>query len=159
MAYKKITITDDHIKLLQAIKFESFIFDGDSRNGRFAWGIDQYAPWGGNFPIEEIALILGHWDDAIPESIDDYDGRKFPTELQNKFHDLYDDITENMEFMFGFGFGMSTLLSITMPISFGLIWNFDGFRLGVELTYQGAIEMDFYSTHDIRPAISLGYTF
>ena len=96
MAYKKITITEDHIKLLQAIKFESFIFDGDSRNGRFAWGIDQYAPWGGNFPIEEIALILGHWDDAIPESIDDYDGRKFPTELQNKFH----DITENMEFMF-----------------------------------------------------------
>lgn len=100
MAFKKITITEDHIKLLQAIKFESFIFDGDSRNGRFAWGIDQYAPWGGNFPIEEIALILGHWDDAIPESIDDYDGRKFPTELQNKFHDLYDDVTENMEFMF-----------------------------------------------------------
>ena len=100
MAYKKITITEDHIKLLQAIKFESFIFDGDSRNGRFAWGIDQYAPWGGNFPIEEIALILGHWDDAIPESIDDYDGGKFPTELQNKFHDLYDDITENMEYYF-----------------------------------------------------------
>ena len=100
MAFKKITITEDHIKLLQAIKFESFIFDGDSRNGRFAWGIDQYAPWGGNFPIEEIALILGHWGDAIPESIDDYDGRKFPVELQNKFHDLYDDITENMEFMF-----------------------------------------------------------
>lgn len=68
-------------------------------------------------------------------------------------------LRENMEFMFGFGFGMSTLLSITMPISIGLIWNFDGFRLGVELTYQGAIEMDFYSTHDIRPAISLGYTF
>ena len=100
MAFKKITITEDHIKLLQAIKFESFIFDGDSRNGRFAWGIDQYAPWGGNFPIEEIALILGHWGDAIPESIDDYDGRKFPVELQNKFHDLYDDMTENMEFMF-----------------------------------------------------------
>lgn len=100
MAFKKITITEDHIKLLQAIKFESFIFDGDSRNGRFAWGIDQYAPWGGNFPIEEIALILGHWEDALPESVNDYNGRKFPIELQNKFHDLYEDITENMEYMF-----------------------------------------------------------
>ena len=34
MALKKITLTEEHIKLLQAIKFESFVFDGDSRNGR-----------------------------------------------------------------------------------------------------------------------------
>jgi hypothetical protein len=86
--------------LLQAIKFETFVFDGESREGRFAWGIDQYAPWGGNFPIEEIALILGHWDDALPDSVNDWDGRKFPDELQNKFHDLYDYITNNMEYLF-----------------------------------------------------------
>ena len=100
MAYKKITLTEDHIKLLQAIKFETFVFDGESREGRFAWGIDQYAPWGGNFPIEEIALILGHWEDALPESINDWDGRKVPDELQNKFYDLYDYITNNMEYLF-----------------------------------------------------------
>ena len=100
MAHKKITLTEDHIKLLQAIKFETFVFDGESREGRFAWGIDQYAPWGGNFPIEEIALILGHWEDALPDSLNDWDGRKFPDELQNKFHDLYDYITDNMEYMF-----------------------------------------------------------
>lgn len=100
MAYKKITLTEDHIKLLQAIKFETFVFDGESREGRFAWGIDQYAPWGGNFPIEEIALILGHWEDALSDSINDWDGRKFPEELQSKFHDLYDYITDNMEYMF-----------------------------------------------------------
>lgn len=68
-------------------------------------------------------------------------------------------IRENMEFMFGFGFGMSAFISIAMPVSIGLIWNFDVFRLGVELTYQGAVELDFNSTHDIRPTISLGYTF
>lgn len=100
MAHKKITLTEDHIKLLQAIKFETFVFDGESREGRFAWGIDQYAPWGGNFPIEEIALILGHWEDALPDSINDWDGRKFPVELQDKFHDLYDYITNNMEYLF-----------------------------------------------------------
>ena len=27
MAFKKLTITDENIKLLQAIKFESFVFD------------------------------------------------------------------------------------------------------------------------------------
>lgn len=100
MAFKKINITEDHIKLLQAIKFEEFIFDGDSRNGRIGWGIDQYAPWGGNYPIEEISLILGHFEDAIPGTETDVDGRKFPEELHNHFIDLYEDITENMKFMF-----------------------------------------------------------
>jgi hypothetical protein len=100
MAFKKITITEDHVKLLQAIKFESFVFDGDSRNGRIGWGIDQYAPWGGNFPIEDIALILGHWEDAIKGTENDYDGRKFPKALETRFFYLYKDITENMEYMF-----------------------------------------------------------
>ena len=80
MALKKITLTEEHIKLLQAIKFESFVFDGDSRNGRIGWGIDQYGPWGGNYPIEDIALILGHFQDAIPGTENDYDGWKFPIE-------------------------------------------------------------------------------
>lgn len=100
MALKKITLTDEKIKLLQAINFESFVFDGDSRNGRIGWGVDQYAPWGGNFPIEDIALILGHWEDTIPGTENDYDGRKFPVELHNHLVDLYEDITENFEVYF-----------------------------------------------------------
>lgn len=100
MALKKLTVTEEHVKLLQAVKFESFVFDGDSRNGRIGWGVDQYAPWGGNYPIEDIALILGHWDKTIPGTEDDYDGRKFPTELQEHMSDLYFDITENFELYF-----------------------------------------------------------
>lgn len=100
MALKTLTLTEDHIKLLQAIKFESFVFDGDSRNGRIGWGVDQYGPWGGNYPIEDIALILGHWGDTIPGTENDWDGRKFPDELADKFFALYGDITENFELYF-----------------------------------------------------------
>lgn len=100
MANKVITITEEHIKLLQAIKFESFIFDGDSRNGRFGWGIDQYAPWGGNYPIEDIALILGKFDMAVEGSERNSSGRYFPEDLQNHFIDLYEFVTENMELLF-----------------------------------------------------------
>ena len=100
MALKKITITDEHVKLLQAVKFEEFVFDEISRNGRIGWGIDQYSPWGGNFPIEDIALILGHWEDTIPGTENDYDGRKFPEKLHNHFFDLYEDITENFKLYF-----------------------------------------------------------
>lgn len=100
MALKKITLTDEKIKLLQAIKFEEFVFDEISRNGRIGWGVDQYSPWGGNFPIEDIALILGHWEDTIPGTENDYDGRKFPEEMHNHFFDLYEDITENFKLYF-----------------------------------------------------------
>lgn len=100
MAKKTITITEEHIKLLQAIKFEHFIFDGNSRNGRFGWGIDQYAPWGGEYPIEDIALILGKLDMAIEGSEENWSGRYFPDDLQNHFIDLYEYITENMEYLF-----------------------------------------------------------
>lgn len=97
MAYKTLKVTEDHITLLQAIKFESFVFDGDSRNGRIGWGIDQYAPWGGNYPIEDIALVLGVLDKAIPGTEDDVDGRKFPVYLEDKLFRLYNDVTDNME--------------------------------------------------------------
>ena len=100
MALKKLTVTDEHVKLLQAVKFESFVFDGDSRNGRIGWGVDQYAPWGGNYPVEDIALILGYWDKTIPGTENDYDGRKFPDELQEHMSGLYYDITENFELYF-----------------------------------------------------------
>lgn len=100
MALKKFVITEDHIKLLQAINFETFVFDGDSRNGRFGWGIDQYAPWGGNYPIEDIATVLGHYFDSIPGTENDYDGRKYPDELQDRFFSLYEEITENLPLLF-----------------------------------------------------------
>lgn len=100
MALKKITLTEDKIKLLKNIKFEEFVFDSTSNNGRIGWGIDQYSPWGGNYPIEDIALCLGHWEDFIPGTEDNINGRQFPEELDNYFHDLYDDITENIKYYF-----------------------------------------------------------
>lgn len=93
-------VTEDHIKLLKAIKFEEFVFDGDTKNGRIGWGIDQYSPWGGNYPIEDIALILGYWDKAIPGTQENVSGRMFPKEIQNHLLDLYEDITENIKYYF-----------------------------------------------------------
>lgn len=100
MALKTITLTDEHIKLLKAIKFEMFIFDEKTRNGRYGWGIDQYAPWGGNHPIEDIAMILGHFNEHIEGSENSYTGRHYPPEMQEHFISLYEEITENMEYMF-----------------------------------------------------------
>ena len=99
MAKKVIKLNDDLINLITNIKFESFVFDGDSRNGRYGWGIDQYAPWGGDYPIEDIALVLGHWGDYIKGTEEDPLGRRYPEEMEKQFLAYYYYINDNFEYI------------------------------------------------------------
>lgn len=97
MAIKKLKLTEEHLKLIENIKFEPFIFDVDTKNGRFGWGIDQYSLFGGTYAMEDIALILGKWDEYIPGTETDPLGRQYPEELEKHMWDLYNDIWSNME--------------------------------------------------------------
>lgn len=94
---KIIKLTNEHLKLIESIKFESFVFDSDSKNGRIGWGIDQYSLFGGTYAMEDIALILGKWNEYIPGTENDAMGRKYPQELENHMWDLYDSIWRNIE--------------------------------------------------------------
>jgi hypothetical protein len=97
MAFVKIKLTDEHLKLIENIKFEKFVFDMDTRNGRYGWGIDQYSLFGGSYALEDIALILGHWDEYIRGTENDPMGRHYPEELENHMWELYHYIWDNME--------------------------------------------------------------
>lgn len=97
MAFVKIKLTDEHLKLIENIKFEKFVFDMDTRNGRYGWGIDQYSLFGGSYALEDIALILGHWDEYIRGTENDPMGRHYPDELENHMWELYHYIWDNME--------------------------------------------------------------
>ena len=94
---RTIKLTDEHLKLIENIKFESFVFDSGSRNGRIGWGIDQYSLFGGTYALEDIALILGHWDKYIKGTENDPMGRRYPDELENHMWELYDHIWRNIE--------------------------------------------------------------
>ena len=94
---KIITLTDEHLKLIENIKFESFVFDSNSKNSRMGWGIDQYSLFGGTYAMEDIALILGKWGEFIPGTETDAMGRRYPEELENHMWDLYDYIWSNIE--------------------------------------------------------------
>jgi hypothetical protein len=85
------------LKLIENIKFEKFVFDMDTRNGRYGWGIDQYSLFGGSYALEDIALILGHWDEYIRGTENDPMGRHYPEELENHMWELYHYIWDNME--------------------------------------------------------------
>jgi hypothetical protein len=99
MAFKKITLNEDHLKLISSIKFEAFIFDGKTENERFGWGIDQYSLFGGTYVMEDVALVLGQWDKQIKGTEESPLGRQFPKELEDYWWELYRYIYENMEYI------------------------------------------------------------
>ena len=97
MAYKKFTLTEDHLKLIENIKFEKFVFDADNEHGQYGWGIDQYSLFGGSYAMEDIALIFGKYDQYIKGTEEDPLGKQYPKELEDYWWKLYYDIVENLE--------------------------------------------------------------
>lgn len=96
---KKITLTEEHLALIQNIRFEAFEFEPSSVNSRFGWGIDQYSLFGGTYFLEDASRILGCYDQHIPGTEEDPLGPDFPEELKNHLWGLYDYIWGNIEYI------------------------------------------------------------
>lgn len=96
---KRITLTDEHIKLIKNIKFEAFDFEDLPNRKHIGWGIDQYSLFGGTFALEDISRILGIWDRHIPGTEESPLGADFPMEDKIHMWQLYDDIVDNMTYI------------------------------------------------------------
>lgn len=66
-------------------------------HSRFGWGCDQWNLFGGTYVLEDIAMILGYFNQALEDSENLASGRRFPVELENKMYDLYEYIVLNFE--------------------------------------------------------------
>lgn len=136
MAIKKLTLTEEHIRLIQNINFHAFAFgeelpvlpiiealdefnrmdtkqanklsklrsylfdiknrlneynDEASQNG---WGVNQWNLFGGTYVMEDVALITGHYYEAIDDGAS---GKVYPKELEDHMWELYMYIYDNME--------------------------------------------------------------
>lgn len=90
----KLSENDSFKEYNQTILEELHGFEPQSR---FGWGCDQWSLFGGTYLLEDIAMILGYFDQAIEKSENLATGRRFPQELEDKMYSLYDYICENME--------------------------------------------------------------
>lgn len=96
MAKIKITLTEEHIKLLKEFR--------NTQIDDIYVGYDTINPYGGSYLMEDIAMILGYWDKAIPGTENDYDGRKFGIENEQKMLDIHTYLMDNIRFVFSIVF-------------------------------------------------------
>jgi hypothetical protein len=94
--------------------------DNFNPHSRFGWGCDQWSLFGGTYVLEDIALILGCFDQALEHSENLPTGRRFPVELEVKMYSLYEYIYENLEDIFTLVLSMSNKGGIT-PGTYELI--------------------------------------
>ena len=90
----RLSEKEEYDKMNQQILNEIYNYNPHSHYG---WGCDQWSLFGGTYVLEDIALILGCFDKAIPYSENLATGRRFPEELEEKMYKLYDDIVSNFD--------------------------------------------------------------
>lgn len=97
-----------NIALEQAGKTREYMKDFTEERGHYAWAVDQWNLWGGGYVFEDIARLIGRYDEVIPETINDTTGPRFPEELENYMLGLYNDIYNNLDSIVSLVFQFST---------------------------------------------------
>ena len=89
---KKITLTEDHIKLIPFFFVQEF---GDNEIGVTKEQLFNL----GSHLLEDMAMILGLSDKAINNTSYDADGRAFDDETEKYMLDLYNYIVDNLYYI------------------------------------------------------------
>lgn len=87
----KLEINEDIIKLIKNFRFE--------RISDKHYGLDTYGLFGGTYLYEDMALILGYQDKAIPETIENPMGVRYEEEYERKMEEYDGFILENLVFL------------------------------------------------------------
>lgn len=86
---KKITLTEDHLKLINLIRFED-----DEIHGKVS--VDKINPYILSGKLEDIAFALGLSKHAIPNTSDDENGAAFPDDIEDYMLSVHHYILDNM---------------------------------------------------------------
>lgn len=86
---KRLTLTQDHLKLINLIRFEN-----DELNHIVK--IDKINPYILSGKLEDIAFALNLKDKAIPGTEDDADGAAFPDDVEEYMLSVHHYIIDNL---------------------------------------------------------------
>lgn len=89
---KKLTLTEEHIKLIRMIDFED-----DDVNDKLT--IDKINPYVLSGRLEDLALVLGYSDKAIKGTENDPEGAAFPDDIEEHILSIHHYIVDNLYYI------------------------------------------------------------
>lgn len=92
MALLKLTLTEDHLKLIRCLNVQEF-------EKEETVGIAKDNLYGGTYKYEQMALILGLTDKAIPGTEENIEGTLYEKETQLYMQELDRYIRENLAYI------------------------------------------------------------
>ena len=99
MGVIKVNLTEDALKLISNIRFKNApepLSEWDNRE-QINYYIDLNSLYGGNFVFEDVAMILGRYNELIPGTEEDALGPSFPEEFEDYMWKLHTYIADNLE--------------------------------------------------------------
>lgn len=109
MAFKKITLNEDHLRLISNFRFGEIsdwnsvgilTDEGDVKTdfveGK-TYGLDLNNLYGGSYLLEDISYLIGKYDEHIEGTEEDPEGVDFPEETKEYMVGLHTYIIENIE--------------------------------------------------------------
>ena len=99
MATIKITLTKDMLSLISNIHFNKLPDVTTEKKQELNWGIDFFSLYGGSYALEDIAYIIGRYDEHIKGTEEDPMGPRFPKELEDYMWEMHSYIVNNIEYI------------------------------------------------------------
>jgi len=99
MTFNTIELTDDILKLISFIHFQEVPespHDEDERQ-QINYAIDFNSLYGGTYVFEDIAMILGRFDERIEGTDEDPLGAQFPKEFEDYMWEIHTYIVDHIE--------------------------------------------------------------
>jgi len=85
-------LTDDHLKLIKFIGFDESEDDVIKIDKRAMLSVRTHI-------LDDVAMVLGLLDKAIPSTDEDPDGRAYPDEVEKHMLDTYNYVSENLYYI------------------------------------------------------------
>ena len=96
MAKIKLELTEDMIKLISNFHFGETPNLDNTKEQSKNYAVDINNIYGGDITFENIAYILGRYDEHIPGTEEDALGAKFPKEFEDYMWELHGTIIDNL---------------------------------------------------------------
>jgi len=88
MAKITLKLEEKHIQLIKHFKF--------GKIDDYIMNIDMWNPYGGDYLMEDLALIFGYWDKHTPGTELDFDGKKYGFDIETEMLGYHTYVADNI---------------------------------------------------------------